>query len=418
MTVKLHTTTSLAVFASAAVAVLVTLNFGCTTQTPESAPTTATAPIETAGAEAGEEPEAPIRTEPTPAAPDPAYTRLETVVPPCIPWPGSTADPCKRRDHWEDNTPGIEQDYDFPDIVPTFEESLLDWGLTRPFWATHFVVRATVIPGSTRCGWTEETLSPYRVYDSGYSRVIGDGLSHCYYELAVNEYLHGAGPARLTVLTAGNPRRCEGSEDKECLIEGARYLEQATRYEGVEWIMSLGGPWNLGTTVWRINGFRDVQRREDDEIVAVRTFKDIYLYVSSSDNYELNLSRLEQSMYDFRRVVADAFRNYKAITGGRTGTERDRFGRLPPFFAKDAGQAGFNEYMERTKMLEGLDITPSPPPPVPGEGDPPPSGITINDVIATRIAGGVKVPVGLTDSNPTPTPESVQPLGTSASHSP
>ena len=395
-------------YGSLVAAILIFLCFGCTTQSAEPVLATAAAPTEsqTDGTKASEEPQAPGRAEPTPAPSDPAHTTLESIVPPCVPWPGSTVDPCKRRDSWEDNTPNIEQDYDFPDIVPTFEESLLDWGLTRPFWATHFVVRATVIPGSTRCGWTEETLSPYRVYDSGYSRVIGDGLSHCYYELAVNEYLHGAGPARLTVLTAGNPWACEGSEDKECLIEGARYLEQATRYEGVEWIMSLGGPWNLGTTVWRINGFRDVQRREDDEIVAVRTFKDVYLYVSSPENYELNLSRLEWTLDDFRGVVVDAFRKYKTITGGRTGTERDRLGRLPPFFAVDAGPAGFNDYMERTRLLEGTDVTPSPPPPVPGEDTPNPTGITINDIIATRVAGGSKTPGGQTDANPTSTPES------------
>ena len=406
---KLHTTSLRAMCASAAIVILALLWVGCTTQTPETVPTTAAAPTEsqTDSTPTEQDSEAPSRAEPVPTPSGPAYTRLETVVPPCIPWPGSSVDPCKRRDRWEDNTPNIEQDYDFPDIVPTFEESLLDWGLTKPFWATHFVVRATVIPGSTRCGWTEETLSPYRVYDSGYSRVVGDGLSHCYYELAVNEYLHGAGPARLTVLTAGNPWGCEGNEDKECLIEGARYLEQTTGYEGVEWIMSLGGPWNLGTTVWRINGFRDVQRREDDEIVVVRKFKDVYLYLSSPENYELNLSRLEWTLDDFRGVVADAFTKYKTVTGGRTGTERDRFGRLPPFFAEDAGPAGFNDYIRRTRLLEGIDITPSHPPPVPDEADPNSSDITINDVIATRVAGGAETPGGLTNFR-TPTPESAE----------
>ena len=394
-----------AAYGSLVAAILIFLCISCTTPTTESAPTAATAPIETAGTKASEEPQAPGRTEPNPPPPDPAYTRLETVVPPCIPWPGSSVDPCMWRNRWDDNNPHIHQHIIYFDIVPTFYESVFQRA-DSPSLVTQFIVRATVVPGSTRCGWTEVD-SIYRLPES--EQWHARGSSNCYYELAVNEYLHGDGPQRLAVRATTNPWYCEGSEDKECLIEGARYLEESTGYEGVEWIILLG--WrgrDKGTGAWGINGFFDVQRREEDEFAVVSRHKGAYLYRSSPENYELNLSRLEWTLEDFRGVVADAFSKYKTIAGGRTGTESDSLGRLPPFFAEDAGPVGFNDYVERKGELDELDITPSPPPPVPREGDPPPSGITINDVIATRVAGGTKIPGDQTDSNLTATPEAVE----------
>ena len=411
MTSILRTTTIRAICASAAVAMLAILTFGCSTQTPETVPTTAAAPTEsqTDETQSSQVSEATSLAEPTPEYPDPAMTRLEAVVLPCIPWPGSSVDPCERRDSWEDNTPTIDQDYEFPEIASTFEENLIRQAKFPKSFAM-FAVRATVIPGSTRCGWTEDDREHISDHLSEDTRVTRYRKSYCYYDIAVNEYLHGDGPARLTVMSTRNPYSCEGNEDVECLIKGAQYLEKSTRYEGVEWIIFLmGPPWGLGTTTWHIRGFYDVQRNEEDEVVVVRPFKDIILYISSPENYELNLSRLEWTLDDFRGVVADAYRTLKKGKAGHIGSTDDR---LTQFVAEDAGPTGFNEYMERSRMRNWLNITPSPPPPVPGEGDPDPSGLTTNDIIATRVAGGV------TDSNLTATPESVQPLSPDASNSP
>ena len=78
----------------------------------------------------------------------------------------------------------------------------------------------------------------------------------------------------------------------------------------------------------------------------------------------------------------------------------DNEGRPPPRLATDAGPLGFSDFMVRTRFIEGA---PAPPPPVPGENDPNPDGLRINDIIATRVAGGVRIPGGLED---TPTPVS------------
>ena len=390
-----------AAFGSLVATVLAFLCISCTTPTPDTVPATAAPPTETLtdGAQASKVSESPSRTEDTPDNPDPAYTRLQSVVPPCIPFPGSTVDPCKRRDSWVDNTPHIEVSYEFPEIFPTFEEELIK-RVVWPYWAIHFVVRATVIPESTRCGFTEVERSHRLEFDDGYVRANEEGKPYCYYDLAVNEYLHGTGPSRLTVNFGAQAWGGISPCDSQCLSEGARYIEDYSGFEGVEWIVYLGGPRDLGSAVWRTFGFDDVQRKEDGQVVVVSEWKQR----APGDKLETNLSRLEWTLAEYRNVISAAFKSFNTLSGGRTGNVRDRFDRLPPFFAEDAGPEGFKNFITSTKMLDGLDITPSPPPPVPGEGDPNPSGLTTNDIIATRVAGGVKVPGGLTDfETPVPT---------------
>ena len=329
----------------------------------------------------------------------PAHTTLNTVVPPCIPFPETTVDPCQRRNHWKDNNPYVEVDYEFPEIFPTFREILMDRA-EIPYWAIQFVVRATVIPGSTRCAWTEVERSHWLEFEDGYARSNEEGESYCYYDLAVNEYLHGTGPALLTVNFGAQAWGGHSPCDSQCLAEGAKYIEDFAGYEGVEWIVYLGGPSDLGTKAWLTFGFDDVQRREDGEVVVVSEWKQR----APRDTAAINWSRLEWTLADFRVVVSEAYKSFKTLTGGRTGNVRDRLGRLPPFFAEDAGPDGFTNFITSTKLLDGTDITPSPPPPVPGEGDPNPSGLTTNDIIATRVAGDVKIPGGLTDfETPVPT---------------
>ena len=395
MTAILRTTTLRTMCASAAVSMLAILTFGCSPQPAEPAPTTAAAPTESQTDETPTEQasEAPNRAEPTPEYPDPATTRLESIVPPCIPWPGSTVDPCQRRPGWEDNTPLIDQNYDFIELpLPTFKETLLD-GTDLPFRAMHFVVRATAIPGSTRCGWAEHYLSHSSAYTSETS--TRDGHAYCYHDLAVNEYLHGVGPSKLTInITRVAHDRKNYPCDEKCLNDTAHYVERSIAYDGVEWIVFLVGPLDLGTSVWGTFNYYDVQRREDGETVVVSYWNK---HVPQDADEEWTLA-------EYRAVISDAYKAFNTLTGGRTGTERDRLGRLPPFFAEDAGPAGFNDYIRRTRLLEEIDITPSHPPPVPDEADPNSSDITINDVIATRVASGIKTPGGQTDSN-TPTPE-------------
>ena len=323
---------------------------------------------------------------------------LTVVVPPCIPFPGSDIDPCARRDDFPTFTPHIGVTIEFPEIVETLEQGFIRWS-ERPFWAIHFVVRATAIPGSTRCGPAIPSVDHYSVYSPDLL-VIVDNHSFCYVDVAVNEYLIGQGPARLTATLGESPSYADyfaSQCDELCRRRGAEvYLEAGI--EGVELILLLGGPRKLGQGAWDVQGSFDVQRKMDGTVVVVRRHKGAILEKSKVENYSTNLSRLERPLNEFRDLMTDAYETFVELTGGLTGTVNDEKGRLPPKLASNAGPAGFNDFLVRTRLIEGA---PTPPPPVPGENDPNPDGLRINDIIATRVAGGVRIPGGL-EGTPTP----------------
>ena len=344
-----------------------------------------------------------------------ATSRLEAVIPPCVPLPDSNVDPCARRDDFPRLTPHIQAAIEIPEIVETLEDGFIRWS-ERPFWAIHFVVRATAIPGSTRCGPAIPSVDHYSVYSPDLL-VIVDNHSFCYVDVAVNEYLIGQGPARLTATLGESPfyNHLTDSEcDELCRRRGAEvYLEAGI--EGVELILLLGGPRKLGQGAWDVQGSYDVQRKMDGTIVVVRRHKGAILEKSKVENYSTNLSRLERPLNEFRDLMTDAYETFVELTGGLTGTVNDEKGRLPPKLASNAGPAGFNDFLVRTRLFED---TPAPPPTVPGENDPNPAGLTINDIIATRVAGGIRIPGGLED---TPTPVSAlgdEPTATSTAPTP
>lgn len=246
-----------------------------------------------------------------------ASSRLASVVPPCIPFPGSVIDPCAVQDFFPTFTPHIEKTVEIPEVVETLEQSWLDWSV-YPFWATHFVVRATVIPGSTRCGPPVLGVS----HSAGYVPEINSlpsYRSYCYVDLAVNEYIIGQGPSRIPVTTGENPNDFgEGSCDDLCRGEGARRV-QNTGIEGVEWILFLGGPRHLGQGAWEIEGEFDVQRRQDGTVVVVDRYRGVILARSTPENYAVNASRLEQPLNEFRKTATDAYESFVKLTGGSLG---------------------------------------------------------------------------------------------------
>ena len=97
---------------------------------------------------------------------------------------------------------------------------------------------------------------------------------------------------------------------------------------------------------------------------------------------------------------------FHLTTHGRIGTVKDVNGNPLPFLVEDASDASIQQYIGQIKVVEAIEFTPKSPPPVPGENDPDPAGLTINDIIATRVAGGVRIPGGLED-----TPTQVSALG-------
>ena len=321
--------------------------------------------------------------------------QLNVIVPPCIRMPNSPADPCGRRDRWPHHNPNVSSSVELPDLFPTLRENILI--RDAPMLMPHFIVRATVIPRSIRCGNSDFRLFITSSYETTFPESPSIGQPYCFIDIAVNEYLVGSGPNRLTVNTKVRAYGLTSDEpecDAACLANGADQL-RATDIEGVEWVFALGGPTDLGVLAWDIVYRWDLQERGDGEVVVVEYWKHYMLLHSSQENYATNFSRLEHTLDDFRTIVRDAHRDLTKTTSGRITSASDLRGNPAALLASDAGPGGLRDFVFSTTAIERLDAKPTSPPPVPGENEPNPDGLTVNDIIATRVAGGVAIPGGL-----------------------
>ena len=318
---------------------------------------------------------------------------LEVVVPPCVPYPGSHIDPCERRDSWPKLNPYVDASYELIQPAPTLDQAYL--GLVNRAAAIQFVVRAIAIPGTTRCG-------TFNSFGIGFSIIKGRSgsleMTHCYVDLAVNEYIVNSGPARLTAdIGVWIPEYDQHGLDREARVFGERI-------EGSEWIISLRGPSDPNNASWMIRWLEDVQIREDGVVVVVSPRKADYERFSPPEFARVNSERVEKPLSVYRRRAQSAYMRFHLTTHGRIGTVNDVNGNPLPFLVEDATDTSLQEYVGQIKVVEAIEFAPKSPPPVPGENDPNPAGLTINDIIATRVAGGVTIPGGLEG---TPTPVSV-----------
>ena len=322
---------------------------------------------------------------------------LDRVIPACIPYPGSSVDPCERRDTWDLlSSHYVSSEWTLPKEAQSLEESYMRLNDGLAAYAPQIVVRMIPIPGTTRCAkldsfgmsfsWIENE-APSRMYE----------YTLCFVDLAINEYIIGAGPARLQINMAVLPYVLSGERLR---AEEAIF---ANKFEGEEWVAFLVGPINPAHAAWRLYWHLDVQKRDDGEVVVVNYLRQFYDTMSLPEFAAINASRTESTLTDYRAQVKSAHTKYYAMTGGRIGTGLDFYGYPLPLAASEATEAALDDYIGQIKAVDGLDFTSSKPPPVPGENDPNPAGLTVNDIIATRVAGGVRIPGGLED---TPTPVS------------
>ena len=332
--------------------------------------------------------------EPT-SAPRVASPFLNVIVPPCIPYPGSKVDPCRRRNTWPSHNPWVQVDVEYPEVITPLEDSLL--GQTRiPYFVGQFVVRAIPIPGTTRCDRTEYSLSTSVLRNPNTQFGKGGGVVYCHVELAVNEYIFGSGPDRITMNTGVRIGDVDADERAKLAKIAGR------RIEGSEWIIFLSSPWDYGVASWKSAWTLDVQINEEGEVVVIRGNKKYY-EENFPEHRAANLSRLEFNLNEFRAIVQSSMKEFVKRTGGRLGADPDGYGDPYPMFAADTRPETLMDFMLQNRVVQALEVTPVGPPPVPGEDDPNPDGLRINDIIATRVAGGSPVPGGLTDFD-TPTP--------------
>ena len=321
---------------------------------------------------------------------------LDRVIPACIPYPGSSVDPCERRDTWPQLNPYVSVSYEYPQPVPTLEELYLSIIDTEQYLsAPQFVVRAIPIPGSTRCGTFSSFGSEFTAFSG--NRDGASDHTRCWVDLAANEYIINSGPARLTIdIGVWIPNL-----DREGLANDARVFGE--RFEGWEWVITLNGPIDPNNASWRMRWRQDVQKREDGSVVVVASSKKDYMLISPPEFRSINLQRLETTLPEYRRIAKSAYEKFFERTGGRIMVGNDINGNPLPNLAKDATNESLVKYISEIKVIDATEYTLTWPPPAPDEDGLNPDGLTVNDIIATRVAGGVRIPGGLED---TPTPVS------------
>ena len=285
---------------------------------------------------------------------------LEATVAPCIPFPGSDVDPCEpletswrlTRAHIGDFTSERVPAFPFDTYNDLKRWAPKSWcweGLCLPLiW-----IRATVVPGSIRCGEIHDVL----YLDDGKVNVEEyptDDDTHgwsCYVDVVVNEYLNGTGPKRLELwlIDYWQSPETESDEKMRTLAEGSYGFGLS---EGREFIIPLGRPYNLAIAAWLWLHIPtlDVQRTDNGEVIVVTHW---------GRTNARNLQDSSSSLNDFREMTRDAMERYYRETGGRVGTPGKN-----PIAPMNASREGLSTFLRELGgfSVEGIvPVTPVPP---------------------------------------------------------
>ena len=270
--------------------------------------------------ESGPEP----RIMPTSAIPpEPQYLTEE--IPPCSPVEGASVDPC------EPVAPIPLEGYGAFGSEPRSVRVFLDSVRGDGFIVAHVVLRGTYVPGTVRCDISGGADGIPTYYGAErqieYLRV---NSVNCYADVRVNAYIMGSGPPTLTVLARAYllSSKPEGlaylrNTAEAALIKGGYHIRgnvPAGGITGREHVLFLDVSGDLSVEAWEVISMWDVQRLEDDTVIAVHPYRDLWrLY--RPDDYRIHRSKLEMELPAFTRAVTAAHQARLTEYGGRTGSD-------------------------------------------------------------------------------------------------
>ena len=314
-------------------------------------------------------PAATLTVEPMPTStatptttPTPAPEYLTEEIPPCTPVSGSSVDPCD-----PDAPPfegGIAQSHPELGGEPLSLRKMLDGVTSPPAWVTHLVVRGTYLPGTVRCSSGDPLRSPSYLRDY-FGDTTGERSVKCYADLRANAYILGSGAATLTALLFKYhywdgeyyPSEEEGQTEEDLIEEMRQQIETAMDglFSGREHVLFLGPAVDLSSEAWRVMGFWDVQRREDDTVVAVHPERDLWRRLRP-DDYQAHRSALEMELPSFTQAVTSAHQARVTEYGGRIGEDASL-----PMLVTDANQ--LESYFREVGAYDNPNNPPAQPPP-------------------------------------------------------
>ena len=292
----------------------------------------------------------------------PPVSYLEETIPLCTPIGGE--DPCEAGPPLpRTRTSGTSYYALLPEVMPTISEMVLQE--LYPGVAPHMVVRATGIPGTSRCDGLYPVLSAdFEPKDDLLKHLF---RYYCFTDFRINEYIIGEGPTKLTMnLTAGrvsllNPEDWKTIDEqwvKETFdLPGP---DSATIYEGKEYIIMVGVAINLAVETWRPQGYYYSMwqiTREDGELRAI----------SPAINH---LARTPEQRQALNRPLDEVLREIIEAVEARTTVNEGRIGPDPnlPNIITDANNLQ-DYYKAVGQVYEGENATVLPPP-APEAADP------------------------------------------------
>ena len=125
--------------------------------------------------------------------------------------------------------------------------------------------------------------------------------------------------------------------------------------EGREAILFIGPAVDISVEAWEVFWTWNVERRDDDTVVAVHPYRDYYY---SPEEYQMHRSKLEMELPAFTQAVTTAHQARVAANGGRTRPDPNY-----PMLVTDANR--LREYFSDPKVgaYDHPDGPPSQPPP-------------------------------------------------------
>ena len=318
-------------------------------------------------------------------------------IPPCTPAPDSSVDPC-------------EPDVQLPRVggaaggmidlgdEPRSVRELLDGEVP---WVPHLLVRGTYLPGTVRCT-AGDRLRLHSYEDPENWRFVLNTLSfRCYADVRANAYIIGDGPSTLTVLvdwdiywdgyyasTAADSNLTEiewierlRQSDEELLIRGEfdyeHYVETGNErltggIVGREVVLFIGPTHDISAETWEVMETWDVQRREDDTVIAVHPDRELWRSLRP-DDYPTHRAALEMELPTFTQAVTTAHQARVAANGGRIGAAANL-----PMLVANVDQ--LPQFMTAVGAYDHPDGPPAQPPPVPACA----TGTAVTDTVVNR----------------------------------